>query len=724
MRMESTIWVKLGLVLGLLCPLGQSQAGIWQDRVGAANVPSYPSLGRLLAVDRDSLQQALLAAPLEMTASRGATLELPMPDGSMQRFEVENSPIMAPQLAARYPEIQTYRVRGIDDPTASGRVDMTPAGFHAMISNSHGTLLIDPDAAQNYQSIYARDYKLAAKDMADGASPYTCLVDTAPEESPSYSSSLAFRTSAGRRVYRLAVAATGEYTTFHGGTISLALSAMVTAINRVNQIYGRDLAIQFELVANNDKIIYTNLLTDPYTNDDGAQMLAENQANLDAVIGAANYDIGHVFSTGGGGIAVVGSGCQASIKGMGVTGSPRPIGDIFTIDLVSHELGHQLAAVHSFNGTTLNCVSPNRSEDSAVEPGSGSTIMGYAGICGAENLQLASDAVFHAWSMREIVTFTSAGAGSTCGVLEATSNTAPIVSAGADYSIPKNTPFALQGSATDSEGDTFSYQWDEMDPGGSLFATDASTLGTDIQGNPLFRSFLPVNTPVRVFPRFTNLLAGINDMGEVLPSLQRTMNFRLTARDGKSGVGEDDMQINVIDTAGPFTITEPVVNNLAQGQSLQLNWNVAGTTDAPISCSEVDIDLLAFNSDKSSYCETSLAKGVPNNGSFSTAVPSGAGTASGRIRLKCSTNIFFDINNSDIAINASTQMNTNCISTDGTLLLQGTVFNDAGSNLTTTTPPPPTSSGGGGGGLSWLVLLLGSGWLSGRVLPVTGRRPC
>jgi hypothetical protein len=729
MRKFPAIGSKVGLWLVLVLCIKSGWAGIWVDETLSAKGVELPFAARLLVADRAALHQALAAAPLEGTTSQGAQLELPLPDGSLQRFEVENSPVMAPELAARYPEIATYKVVGLDDPAITGRLDLTPAGFHAMLTTPRGTVLIDPDGSGGYRSYFARDYRLAAKGLGeDAASPSTCLVGDAQKDVAQPFTDYALRTSGSRRIYRLAVAATGEYTQFQHQRLQLddpvtsALSAIVTAINRVNEIYGRDLALQFVLVANNAAIIYTNAETDPYTNDDGFAMLSENQTNLDSRIGAANYDVGHVFSTGGGGIAAVGVGCLAGAKAKGVTGRPDPEGDIFYIDLVAHELGHQLDAVHSFNGTTDNCIPPNRIGESAVEPGSGSTIMSYAGLCGLENIQSHSDAVFHAKSMQEIVAYTSTGVGATCGDEELTNNTAPSVFAGSDYSIPAATPFILQGEATDPEGDTLSYQWDQMDAGGEIeegYATDEYTLGTDLRGNPLFRSFMPVSTPRRVLPRLSDLVAGISDKAEVLPTTSRTLNFRLTARDGQSGVGEDDMQVNVIETAGPFVITRVSSTIIDPTVPIILEWAVAGTDSFPINCASVDIHLLAFNSDKSAYCEHSIKSAVPNTGNYYlNTMPAGLGTDSGRIRVKCSDNLFFDINDSDLTILDPVQSGTDCLSTDGTPLLQGTVFNDAGEALSPT--PPPDGDGGGGGGLSWWTLLLGLAWAARSLLGTRG----
>lgn len=606
-----------------------------------------PAKYRVVALNQAALRDVLARAPLESQASADAALEisLPLPDGTFGRFNVVESPIMEAGLAAKYPAIKTYAGQGVDDPTATVRFDWTPLGFHAMILSAHGTIYIDPYSRHDtaHYIVYdTRDFTpLTPKTFSEGG-PTADDVVRAQEIAALLAQQP--RTPVGNqlRTYRLAVGTTGEYTAFHGGTVAAGLAAVVTSINRVDGIYEREVAVRMILVATNDQIIYTDAAKDPYTNNDPYSLITENQTNLDSIIGSANYDVGHVFSTAGGGLASLGVPCRSGLKARGETGTSSPVGDPFDVDYVAHEMGHQFGGNHTFNGNAGAC-NGNRAGSAAYEPGSGSTIMAYAGICGAQDLQPHSDDYFHSKSFDEIVAYTTLGQGNTCAVITNTGNTPPVPEAGAGYTIPAQTPFTLTGSATDADGDTLTYNWEEYDLG-------AAGAPNNPTNPPFFRSFLATTSPARTFPQWSDLVNNTTTIGEILPNITRAMVFRLTARDnrlGGGGVNWDSTTLNVTTAAGPFRVTSPDTAVTLTGSVPQtITWNVANTTAAPINCAAVNIRL---STDGGYTYPVKVADGAPNTGLASVTFPNTT-TTTARVQVACADNIFFDISNANFTL--------------------------------------------------------------------------
>lgn len=512
-------------VLGMcLTAAASSAANLWSDADPSRVVVHgtrfiVPEVGRTMTLNYSGMTDLLQSAPLERDVAAPDSpfeLELPLPEGGYGRFRVVESPIMEPGLAKRYPMLKTYLGQGIDNPTATVRFDLTARGFRAQVIASTHTTYIEP-----YQTGDVGTYVVFNKsDYRKQGAAFTCGVTG--EEIKSVPNllrrnNIANIASGGSlRTYRLALAATGEYTAVLGGTVLDGLSGQVTTMNRVNGIYERELGVRMVLVANNDQLVYTNGATDPYTNGNGSTMLGENQSNLNTVIGNANYDIGHVFSTGGGGVAGLGVVCNSANKGRGVTGSGNPIADAYDVDYVAHEMGHQFAGNHTFNGSGSNCSGGNRSASSAYEPGSGITIQAYAGICGGDNTQPNSEDYFHRRSLNEMLAFTTnAGSGASCGTLTTTGNNAPTVTTAAAFTIPQQTPFKLTASGTDPDGDALTYIWEQFDLG----AANTEGVLTDTGSGPLFRSFIPTTDPTRIFPSLRYILNNANVVPATAPCL-------------------------------------------------------------------------------------------------------------------------------------------------------------------------------------------------------------
>lgn len=608
--------------------------------------PIKPKKFRSIFLDVNGLKQFLNTVPLEFSAdaaSRKSILALPMPYGGFANFSIVESPMQEPGLAAKFPDIKTYSGQGIDDKTATIKLDWTGFGFHAQIlSPLSGAIYIDPYSrgnVENYMSYFKKDLKPSNNYEEVGLEGATDASFNTNQTTSGYCFSQL-------RSYRFAVACTGEYAAAVGGsTPSLLHSAIVTTVNRVNGVYEQEVAVRLILVSNNNLNEYLNASTDPFTGNNNANVLInESHSVITSNIGTANFDIGHTFSTGGGGLAGLGVVCNSGNKGRGITGSSNPTGDGYDIDFVAHEVGHQFGGNHTFNSTTGSCGGGNRSASSAVEPGSGITIMGYAGICGSNDLEPHSIANFHTKSQEQIGTYAFSGFGSTCGTLIATNNTAPVVNAGSDYVIPANTPFMLTGSAVDAEGDVMTYSWEQYDLG---------TAGNWNSGNnPLFRSFVPKVTPTRFFPKLQDILDGTTTIGEMLPPSARTMNFRLTTRDNRSGAAaicSDEMIVTVVNSSG-FNITSQntITSWTANGtNTATVSWNVAGTNTGAINTPNVTI---LFSADGGQTFPYTIVTSTPNDGSEDIIIPS-VKTTNGRIMVKGAGNIFFDINGAAISIN-------------------------------------------------------------------------
>ena len=609
-----------------------------------------------------NLDVANLTNELENISNKGGNqtrlVNIPNGDGKIIKYQVQEASVMAPGLQEKYNMIKSYSGVSVDGKSTI-RFSISPYhGLSAMIYQKDNVSYIDA---------YTEDlntYISYNRKSVDNTLDFVCDTDDIHQRNildqiPTDVENNRTAVDGKMRKYRLALASTIEYSRYHINRANLSngtdeektaavLSAMNVAMTRVNGVYEKEFGVTMELIENNDKIIF--ITTDEYSNSNGSAMLRENQTVLDREIGTNNYDIGHVFSTGGGGVAYLRSPCS-NIKAGGVTGLTAPINDVFYIDFVAHEMGHQFGATHTFN----NSCSSNRSNATAVEPGSGSTIMAYAGIC-APNVQNNSDPYFASVSVNNIYSFVTSNAGQCSLNTESGNNEPVIVLDKLNHNIPHSTAFKLEATATDQDGDALTYNWEQID---TQIATQPPV--STNTGGPTFRSLNPKTDGVRYFPNMQSILADNLTSSsnsaplnwEVLPSVARKLSFSLLVRDNNPIGGQTDRKNVIVNVkeVGPFKVTSQEASETWNaGSEATITWDVAGTTENGIDTSDVKI-LLSL--DGGQTWEYTLVESTPNNGSYTFNVPYGIGeTTNARLMIQPIDNIYLAVNKTNFTIDS------------------------------------------------------------------------
>ncbi|MFQ1846347.1 reprolysin-like metallopeptidase [Aeromonas veronii] len=636
-----------------------------------------------------------------------SVITLPLPDGKMVQYELEAYSVLPPALAEKYPDIMSYKGHEVGTSSNTGRFNISPRGFNGMFMHAGEQVFVDIQRNGTYAVYYKKDaHSMNDKNIKEfidksGLKKKLANNTESARNEASYS-------NAALTQYSIAFSTTGEYTRFFGGKAQ-ALDSLAVLVNRLNEVYERDLGVSFVLAEGNDTIIFEDPSLDPFSSSNNITNASLTIINSRTQWSKMNggelgyFDLGHVLTKveKDAGSALPGSLCDkierlSSLRSRAVTGNKNPVGDAFFIDFVAHEIGHQFDADHTYNAN-----GKQREPSMAWEPGSGSSIMGYAGLMGEQNVQLNSEAYFHSKSIEQMLehihnseakarngTIKVEGApsalapifSSRCGTplpRQNGDNQAPeITDVPAVHVIPTGVAFSLSGKGRDPDGDALVYTWEQVD-----LSDDATTSGHQLSSGflatgPLYRYAAPTTSPVRHFPSLATQLKGEAEKGDVWVNVPRTLNFRLVARDGKGGGAYGETSVEVVDTGSQtFKILPAPDQRILVGSPTTVNWQVAGTDGGRINCQRVDI---SYSNDEGKSWQP-LVNGVSNNGAHEVTIPANAGSTV-RLKLACSDNIFYAIT-PKLATKSSD----------------------------TPASQPESNGGGGGGGSTGLFALLGLG---------------
>lgn len=663
-------------------------SAVWQ-RTGRASVSNavagLPAEFETFRLDSAGLASVLADAPHESEVAlrdSESIIPLPMPDGTIDNFRVHEAPVLMPELAARFPEIKTYRIVSLKDGSVTGRFDVSPYGFHATISGGeNGTVAILPADPSN-PTLYAsfRGTSPDSDEVREMCGTFQREGRIESEIESKTTSNIALGPQL--RTYRIAISATWEYANaFGNGTVAGTVASIATWLNGVNVYFERDVAVRMLLV-NNTNIIFSadrgfTAATDPFDNDSTqSELLNQNAVTQRDIVGIANYNLGHVLAfaaNGGNGVAALNSVCNdrvfvaGPVKGEGYTRVGTPAGNPVSLSIMTHEIAHQFGANHTHNAG--GCA--ERIPENGYEAGGGMTIMAYRNACGVNSYGPPFDAplFFHSRSIQQITDHIVNGLGATCSVLVNSGNSAPQVTAPTVVNIPKQTPFALTATANDpdaADNNNLTYTWEQYDAGGQYSNPSFSDAGDPATTTrPIFRSFPMTRNPTRTFPSLEYILNNANEPPDVitltgpfivrerrsaekLPQVQRTLNFRVTVRDNVGGTNDANTVLNVDGNSGPFRVTSPNTAATIPGGSQQnVTWDVANTQNAPVSAANVRITL---STDGGNTFPTVLAASVPNSGTATVTIPNGVATTTARIKVEAVGNIFFDISDANFTI--------------------------------------------------------------------------
>lgn len=644
--MKAKLHLVFSISIFFICFSAQGQQGYWKSipvksSFKSVSLKDMNKAEAVYSLDKAKILERL--SPRTNGQKGGQTVYLPNGNGDVIAFDVKETPVFHPDLAKKYPEIKSFTGTS-QDGRYKVKLSSSPKGLDGMfvdLENQQTAFLEQLTNESNAYVVYNKGVASTEKE--------SFLCKTGDLQKTIAKTITPLVDDQLLRTFRIAVSASGEYTDHHGGTVADALAAINTTLTRVNEVFETDLGVTLELIPNNDLIIFTNAATDPYNGN----LNSEVQNTLTSTIGEANYDVGHLFHKVGqgqdnGNAGFIGAVCSDNRKGSAFSAAFNPEGDVFDLDFVSHELGHQFGANHTWSF---------ESEGTGVqaEPASGTTIMGYAGIVPGNNVAPNGSDYFHFYSIQQISTYLqTVSCAQTTGLV----NNPPVLTPVGDYIIPKGTAFVLEGQATDSDaGDVLSYTWEQIDNG----VVTTSTFGPENPSGANFRSLPPTTDPARYFPSLDRVVQGEltqtnpeeSDAWETVSNIERNLSFAFTVRDNAAGGGQvvsDVLDVNVVNAAGPFVVTSQTTNEMYEGGSVQqVTWDVANTNVLPVDARTVDIML---SLDGGVTFPIMLADDTLNDGDEEVLIP-GDATTQARIMVKASDNVFFAVNSSDFTIQQS-----------------------------------------------------------------------
>ncbi|MEM9990637.1 MAG: reprolysin-like metallopeptidase [Bacteroidota bacterium] len=646
------------------CMIGQA---IWQPIATPVATQEGEQIETYQAATLDirQLQQQLKAAPMEFTSkakNQSLSLDLLMPDGDTKAFKVVESPVMEAGLAARYPEIKSYSGRAADGTQL--RLSVSPRGAYAFLNTPTGIAYIKPleENSETYVSYYLRDARMLDEHaLTHGHKHHHHHHHSEEEAVMEHLRELGFgqhqkpektaNTIVNLRVYRLALASTVRFSKSINSanpTVMRVLEVYNEIANVLNGVYEPEAAVRFVLIDRTDELIFTDTADEPFNStNEGRRLISQAQNVFNNIIPNDIYDVGHVLTgncTDVGGIARLSSACSSEkARGVSCRSSNNSILRM-VLRILAHEMGHQFAATHTMSACGAD--ENNQIGVTTYEPGSGSTIMSYAGSCGSDNVQSDSDDYFHGLSLEQIITYARAEEQSGCGEVMPTNNNVPELTLPytSGFYIPTRTPFELTATASDPDGDALLYCWEQFDAG-------AINSGAGFINAASIRSYPPTSSPTRVIPRQQNLLTGSIPQFEQLPTFERDYTFRCTVRDNNpqgGGTVWEDIDFRVAGNAGPFLVTYPTAetDTLQAGQQVEVTWDVANTDNSLVNCQRVNILL---STDGGNTFNTTLLENVLNDGTEAVTLPD-VQTTNARIRVEAANNIFFNVSRRNFPI--------------------------------------------------------------------------